>query len=318
MQPDKGQIMASNFFSDVANTLLNGMGSDLFTKSGNLISGIAPFFQICFGIYMLLVALDYYNRGLDEKAIDLGKRVIGWLVIIAFAFNTGQYLKLANMLWMLPENLSSLLGTSTYTASALDTQSDNILAMLENIYAYAAELNMTEVADKIILYGGGILAGLLAYLFFAITFAYYLIAKLSLAMVIVIGPLFIGSMLFPATRQWGMNWIGQVLNYSITVVFFVILGSLQNDFFKNYLEKAVLDEISSVAQVLWLSQIFFLSTLIFIVVAWGIPGIASALTGGASVNGFSRSIMAAAKFATGMKFPGSSRVKSNNKVETNN
>lgn len=311
MQPDKGQIMASTTsgFSDIANTLLNGMGSDLFSKSGDLISGISPFFQICFGIYILLVALDYYNRGLDEKAIDLGKRVIGWLVIIACAFNTSQYLRLANMLWMLPENLSGLLGTSNYTASALDTQSNNILLMMENIFAYAAELDMLQVSDKAMLYVGGSVAVVLAYLFFAITFAYYLIAKLSLAMVIVIGPLFIGAMLFPATRQWGMNWIGQVLNYSVTVVFFVILGTLQNDFFKNHLENAVVGDITSLAQVMGLIPLFFLSTVIFILVAWSIPSIASALTGGASVNGFSRTIMSMARWAKGVKLPGGNSVK---------
>ena len=296
-------------FSDIANSLLNGMGSDLFSKSGDLISGIAPFFQTCFGIYMLLVILDYYNRGLDEKVIDLGKRIVGWLVIIAFAFNASQYLKLANMLWMLPENLSGLLGTQEYTASALDTQSNNILLMLENIFAYAAELDMLQASDKLMLYAGGSVAVVLAYLFFIITFAYYLIAKLSLAMVIVIGPLFIGAMLFPATRQWGMNWIGQVLNYSVTVVFFVILGTLQNDFFKNHLENAVVGDITSLAQVMGLIPLFFLSTVIFILVAWSIPSIASALTGGASVNGFSRTIMSMARWAKGVKLPGGNSIK---------
>ena len=296
-------------FSDIANSLLNGMGSDLFSKSGDLISGIAPFFQTCFGIYMLLVILDYYNRGLDEKVIDLGKRIVGWLVIIAFAFNASQYLKLANMLWMLPENLSGLLGTQEYTASALDTQSNNILLMMENIFAYAAELDMLQASDKLMLYAGGSVAVVLAYLFFIITFAYDLIAKLSLAMVIVIGPLFIGAMLFPATRQWGMNWIGQVLNYSVTVVFFVILGTLQNDFFKNHLENAVVGDITSLAQVMGLIPLFFLSTVIFILVAWSIPSIASALTGGASVNGFSRTIMSMARWAKGVKLPGGNSVK---------
>ena len=296
-------------FSDIANSLLNGMGSDLFSKSGDLISGIAPFFQTCFGIYMLLVILDYYNRGLDEKVIDLGKRIVGWLVIIAFAFNASQYLKLANMLWMLPENLSGLLGTQEYTASALDTQSNNILLMMENIFAYAAELDMLQASDKLMLYAGGSVAVVLAYLFFIITFAYYLIAKLSLAMVIVIGPLFIGAMLFPATRQWGMNWIGQVLNYSVTVVFFVILGTLQNDFFKNHLENAVVGDITSLAQVMGLIPLFFLSTVIFILVAWSIPSIASALTGGASVNGFSRTIMSMARWAKGVKLPGGNSIK---------
>jgi len=311
VQSDKDYIMAqtTSAFSDIANNLLNGMGTDLFSKSGNLISGIAPIFQIGFGIYILLVALDAYNRGFDENVMDLGKRMVGWLLIIAFAFNSSQYQKLANILWMFPENLSGLLGTSTYTASALDTQSNNILTMMENIFAYASELDVLQVSDKLMLYIGGSVAVILAYLFFIITFAYYLITKLSLAMVILIGPLFIGSMLFPSTRQWGMNWIGQILNYSVTVVFFVILGSLQNDFFQKHLQSAVVGEIASVAQVVGLIPLFFLSTTIFILVAWSIPSIASALTGGASVNGFSRTVMSVARWAKGVKLPGGNSVK---------
>lgn len=299
----------TSYFSELANFLLNGMGTNLFQKSNNMISGIAPVFQIGFGIYILLIAFDYYKRGFDENVVDLGKRMIGWLLIIAFAFNSSQYQKLANIMWMLPENLSGLLGTSTYTASALDTQSNNILKMMENIFAYASSLDMLQVSDKLMLYIGGTVAVILAYLFFLITFAYYLIAKLSLAMVIVIGPMFIGSMLFPATRQWGMNWIGQILNYSVTVVFYVILGALQNDFFKNQLERAVVGEIGSVAQVVGLIPLFFLSTTIFILVAWSIPSISSALTGGASVNGFSRTVMSMARWAKGVKLPGGGKVK---------
>lgn len=299
----------TSYFSELANFLLNGMGTNLFQKSNNMISGIAPVFQIGFGIYILLIAFDYYKRGFDENVVDLGKRMIGWLLIIAFAFNSSQYQKLANIMWMLPENLSGLLGTSTYTASALDTQSNNILKMMENIFAYASSLDMLQVSDKLMLYIGGTVAVILAYLFFLITFAYYLIAKLSLAMVIVIGPMFIGSMLFPATRQWGMNWIGQILNYSVTVVFYVILGALQNDFFKNQLERAVVGEIGSVAQVVGLIPLFFLSTTIFILVAWSIPSISSALTGGASVNSFSRTVMSVARWAKGVKLPGGGKVK---------
>lgn len=299
----------TSYFSELANFLLNGMGTNLFQKSNNMISGIAPVFQIGFGIYILLIAFDYYKRGFDENVVDLGKRMIGWLLIIAFAFNSSQYQKLANIMWMLPENLSGLLGTSTYTASALDTQSNNILKMMENIFAYASSLDMLQVSDKLMLYIGCTVAVILAYLFFLITFAYYLIAKLSLAMVIVIGPMFIGSMLFPATRQWGMNWIGQILNYSVTVVFYVILGALQNDFFKNQLERAVVGEIGSVAQVVGLIPLFFLSTTIFILVAWSIPSISSALTGGASVNGFSRTVMSVARWAKGVKLPGGGKVK---------
>lgn len=56
----------TSYFSELANFLLNGMGTNLFQKSNNMISGIAPVFQIGFGIYILLVAFDYYKRGLPE------------------------------------------------------------------------------------------------------------------------------------------------------------------------------------------------------------------------------------------------------------
>ena len=194
--------MPSSYFSDAANILMNGMGSNLFAKAGNLISGIAPVFQIGFGIYMLLVVLDYHNRGLDEKVVDLGKRVIGWLIIIACAFNASQYAKIANIAWTLPDNLSGLFGTAEYTASALDSNINNIVETWGKIQAYAAELDWDQISDKLLLYLVGVAIFGLGCLFFAVTFAYYLIAKLSLAMVILIGPLFIGSMLFPATSQW--------------------------------------------------------------------------------------------------------------------
>lgn len=158
--------MSSSYFSDAANILMNGMGSNLFDKAGNLISGIAPFFQVGFGLYMVLVAFDYYNRGLDEKAVDLGKRAIGWLIIIACAFNASQYTKIANIAWNLPDNLSGLFGTAQYTASALDTNINNIVETWGKIQAYAAELDWDQISDKLLLYLVGVGIFILGCLFF--------------------------------------------------------------------------------------------------------------------------------------------------------
>lgn len=279
------------FFSDIANMIMNGMGTNLFSKAGSLIAGVAPLFQVFFSIYVLLLAFDYYKKGFDESVVDIGKSLIGWVIIIACAFNASQYDKIANILWELPDRLSGFIASQEYTASALDTSASNFMNTLTQIPEYAASLDFTQVSDKLMLYIGWAIVLLCGIVFFAISFAYYVIAKLSLAMVIVIGPIFLGSFLFPSTRQWGMNWVGQVLNYSVTIMFFTVLGALQQDFFTTHLQNAIVGEISSVAQVLGLIPLFFLSTVFFILVAWNIPSIASALTGGASVNGFSRTIM---------------------------
>ncbi|MCT6882206.1 MAG: hypothetical protein M3Z51_07530 [Snodgrassella alvi] len=77
--------MDGGYFSSVADALLNGMGTNLFSKTGTLIAGISPLFSVCFGIYILLVILDGYNRGFDENFLDLAKRGFGWLIIISCA-----------------------------------------------------------------------------------------------------------------------------------------------------------------------------------------------------------------------------------------
>ncbi|PIT54253.1 type IV secretion system protein [Snodgrassella communis] len=299
--------MDSGYFSAVAETLLNGMGTNLFSKTGSLITAISPFFSVCFGIYILLVIIDGYNRGFDENFLDLAKRAFGWLIIISCAFNAGQYVKLANMAYTLPDELSSLFGNGTYTVSAIDTGLNNVTEMFGKALAVASKYGIKALAEKFTAYT--IALGILIFggLFFLITGAFYLVAKLSLTMVIMVGPIFIGCLLFPSTRQWGMNWIGQILNYTITICFYTILGMLQLDYFNNHLNNLISGSETSFVMLLPIFCMFFVSTVIFIIVAWNIPSISSALTGGASVNGFSRTIMSIARFSKTVKLPGGNR-----------
>lgn len=293
--------MDGGYFSSVADALLNGMGTNLFSKTGTLIAGISPLFSVCFGIYILLVILDGYNRGFDENFLDLAKRGFGWLIIISCAFNAGQYTKLANLMYTMPDELSSLFGNGSYTASAIDTGLDNLMDTFGKTWAIGSKYGIQDFAEKMAAYG--IAFGILFFggMFFIITGAFYLVAKLSLAMVIMIGPVFIGCLLFPGTRQWGMNWIGQIFNYTITIGFYIILGGLQLDFFNNHLNNLLTGEEKSIVLLLPVLAMFFVSTLIYIIVAWNIPSIASALTGGASVNGFSRTIMSIARMSKTVK-----------------
>lgn len=294
----------AGYFQSVADALLNGMGTNLFAKTGSLIAGIAPVFSISFGIYILLVVLNAYGRGFDENVVDLTKRILGWLIVIACAFNAGQYAKIANIAYNLPDGVSGLLGSGEYTASAVDTGFNSLLETVSKMWELFNSYGVTEVAEKITVFG--IMGGVIFFggLFFLITGAFYLVAKLSLAMVIMIGPIFIGCMLFPATRQWGMNWIGQIMNYTVTVVFYTILGVLQLDYFNNHLVNVLSGGDLAIAMLIPVLCMFFVSTCIFVIVAWNIPSIASALTGGAGANGFSRTVISMANWASKVRVGG--------------
>ena len=107
-------------------------------------------------------------------------------------------------------------------------------------------------------------------------------------MVLLIGPLFLGMMLFSSTRQYAMNWISQIFNYSVTISFFTILMSLQMKFFDTHLKPlATGDTIDDVVQIFGILPMFVTVTMVFVIVAFNIPSIASALTGGAGAGGFS-------------------------------
>lgn len=289
--------MDRGYFSSVADVLLNGMGSNLFSKTGTLITAISPFFSICFGIYILLIIMDCYNRGFEDNVLDISKRIAGWLLIIGCAFNASQYVHIANMAYNLPDEISSAFGNGSYTVSAIDSGIDNLMETVGNTWAMASNYGIRSLPEKMTAYCMAIGIMVFGSLFFLVTGAFYLVAKLSLAMVIMVGPVFIGCLLFPGTRQWGMNWIGQILNYTISIGFYTILGVLQLNYFNNNLNNLLSGEETSVVMLIPVLAMFFVSTVIYIIVAWNIPSIASALTGGASVNGFSRTIMSIARMS---------------------
>lgn len=279
--------MSGTFWKDTTDFLLTGMGTDLFAKSTNLISSIAPLFSIGFGIYFMIIIINAYGRGFDGNVMDFAKKTIAWLIIIACAFNAGQYQKIANMAYEFPEWLAGTFN-GNFDASALDAAWDSIMQAVENILAAAAKLDLMEVADKLIMWLAAGMLVMLGAIFFGITVAYYLVAKLSLAMVLLIGPLFLGMMLFSSTRQYAMNWISQIFNYAVTISFFTILMSLQMKFFETHITKTLNEsEFHSAAQLFLVFPILVTATMIFIIVALNIPSIASALTGGAGAGGFS-------------------------------
>lgn len=281
-------------FENIFNTFLKGLGSDFFGKAGNVITAIAPIFSALFGVYVVIVAWNGYNRGFDENIMDMFKRMAAWLIIISCAFNASQYVEFAQTLYTLPEFLSEAVNGQPYNGHVLDGEVDKFLDAVSQMFGSAmSATDMTDIGTKLMIGIMHLLLVMFGYAFFGTIAAFYLVSKLSLAMVLIVGPIFIGSMLFPATRQWGMNWIGQVLNYGITIMFYVVLAAAQLEFYKNGMESSVnalsanIPSPFSAAVIIPLIGMYFFATIVFIVAAINVPSIASALTGGASISGLS-------------------------------
>lgn len=276
---------------DISEYMTQNLGTDLLVKSGALIEKIAPLFSMGFGIYVLLLVFYYYGRGLDESVLDLSKRLLGWFIVIALAFNASMYSSLAVSLYGLPEELISWFNETELNVAMLSSGVKSIqdmVAALDNLLAgkdwYYIQLQITVFTAKVIVSICGLILLIFAYFF-------YLIAKLSLALTLMIGPLFIGALLFPSSRQYGMNWIGQVLNYSLACLLYAVISVLQMSFVQSKMAGwASTSYINSVAKAWEVSYVMVIMTILFLIVVLSIPNIASALTGGAAVDGQGRTM----------------------------
>lgn len=165
--------------------------------------------------------------------------------------------------------------------------------------------------------------------FILISAAYMFIAQIMLVILAAIGPIFFGFALFPATRTYFTNWIGQVLNYgfyflivTVTVRLAITMANAELDALVAGMMDIVatagagaaaggvagagvgavagvvanpMDAAISFQSLIYLVAIFGL----FIVVIFQIPSLTSQLFGGLAVGGFSQVARAAAAAKTG-------------------
>lgn len=286
----------STFFADVAKTLGADLGQNLLDKTGDFIGQITPLFVACFSFYVLLVIWDYYNSNLDVLAVDFIKKCCGWMLIIGLSLAPATYMKLAHIIYTMPDEIAGIFaGGYKVDASAMDASWKLLMDLLDTISKLHEKYQWYDIGVHFgIVIKIGLVITICGALVVGLSFAFYMVAKVSLALVLMIGPLFLGCLLFPATRQYAINWIGQCLNHILTCTMFVLLVKIQMAAFDKAINMALSGSAFDYVSAELLPPLFLLQTIIFLVVVFNIPSIASALTGGAAVSGASRHMMSLA------------------------
>lgn len=279
----------STFFSEMMTFMDENMGAEMINKASNLISSLAPIFSTLFGIYMLFIAISYWNGvGIAESFTDFMKRCIVWCFLIFCAFNASQYGHIADLIYGLPDDLANVFSGYNYAPNALDNQYNKVNAVLEPLEIKLGKFEFYQMGDivrySVVIWSIRVLCALVI----GVSFAFYLVAKCCLALTLMVGPIFLAMSLFPVTRQYAMNWISQCFNYVITILLLTIVASLQIKFFENAMNTLQPHEDITLA-IAFVVMLMFM-TVVYIILIWNVPNIASALTGGAAVNTGSREL----------------------------
>ena len=256
--------------------------SNLATQATTLISWLTHLFMGGFSMYIGLLTFNIWRSGLDEGIGDITKRAMGWLIIIALGLNVDNYMSLANAIYSAPEEISGFIAGVQVNAGYFKILVENLNHNIGKIYQALVDASLGDMFGyAIALFTTSVLGYVVIFFFLAM----YLIAKFSLGLILIFGPIFIGFMLFPGTRQYGMNWIGQCANYVLTIALYsAALGIHRATFNLLQLEAPEPD----FEQIMAYQNATLVVSVILIPVAFSIPGIASALLGGASISGGTR------------------------------
>ncbi|WP_321969024.1 type IV secretion system protein [Paraburkholderia tropica] len=272
--------MTTAFDQNVLNTITSG--------STRIISLISPLMLACFSIYVLLVLWSYWQGQRDEPVNDFLMRMATWAFILTCGMNIQFYSDYVVPFFNgLGEQLAGALTNGSNPASGLDNLLNAYINAAQAIYQQASGLKIIAAVWTIalmIIFGGP---------FMAIAVAYIILAKFALGLLLALGPLFISAALFPPSRQFFWNWIGQCMNYVLLVALFAAACALEVNFAMSVIP---LNGSPSLGQVVDLD----IMGLAFWVISLNLPGLASSLAGGVGISTMVGKLGAVARFASTM------------------
>lgn len=275
--------MAIEIFGRIFQKIDNVVQSDIITNVSNVSNVLSPIMLSAFTIYLLFVFLSYWQGSNAEGTlIDMMKRIMAWAVVIGFGVNITAYNNTVVPIVMnLGDGLVHLFnGTDGSIGSSLDNLGTKLLDIITKNHESADSIPMPlGIASKIEVIIQNAVIIISFGIFLVIAGSYIILAKVMTAILAVLGPIFISLALFPATRQYFMSWVNQVINYSLYLLVVNITASI----FISYIDVSFAS-VEPSTDTGFVSLV--LTSLIFFVVLLKLPELASGLAGGIANTGF--------------------------------
>ncbi|NNU48806.1 conjugal transfer protein TrbL [Rhizobium sp. WYCCWR 11279] len=250
-----------------------------FISSGtsNIASWIGGPLTAALTLYVVLYGYLVLRGSVQEPILEFAFRAMKLAIIVMLVRNASDYQTYVTNIFFetLPREISQALNSGTApSASTFDSLLDKGQKCAQDIWARA-----TWPADIVNGIGGMMAIGA-SFTVAAIGYIVSLYARLALAIVLAIGPIFVALAMFQSTRRFTESWIGQLANFVILQVLVVAIGSLLISCIDT-----TFTAVESYTDVMMRPVALCAICLAALYVFYQLPGIASALAaGGASLT----------------------------------
>ncbi|MBY5435641.1 type IV secretion system protein [Rhizobium leguminosarum] len=250
-----------------------------FISSGtsNIANWVSGPLTAALTLYVVLYGYLVLRGSVQEPILEFAFRAMKLAIIVMLVRNASEYQTYVTSIFFetLPREISQALNSGTApSASTFDSLLDKGQKCAYEIWSRAS-----WPVDIVTGIGGMMVIGA-SFIVAAIGYIVSLYARLALAIVLAIGPIFIALAMFPTTRRFTESWIGQLANFVILQVLVVAIGSLLITCIDT-----TFAAIESYTDVLMRPIALCAICLAALYVFYQLPGIASALAaGGASLT----------------------------------
>jgi len=272
--------MALQIFSKIDQQLADPINQFVTDGVSNLASAVSGPLKAAVTLWIIFQGIAILRGVVNEPVMDFAVKAMKVVVIVALATKVDTYNAFIKNVFFeaLPREIGNALagsGATTPTANAFDS-------FLQKGYQSAQELwsqsGMTNPGPAFL----GVMVMVIAGLGAVVAYTVSLYAKIALAVVLALGPVFVALALFRSTKRFTESWLGQVVNFVVLQALVMVVLSLV---------LKVADQLSTTAasgnfgdammSALTMSVVYLLAAF----VSFQLPGIASAIAGGGAALG---------------------------------
>lgn len=230
--------------------------------------------RIAFVLYIVLYGIAIIRGAIAEPMIDFAIRGMKLAILFAMATTVAYSTFVTQPLFhVLPDTLAKAISGSDVPniGASFDQFFSRGAYLGEKIGQQATPVNIAPVIEQAAVV---VIAAIAA----ALGFGIVTLAKVALALLIALGPIFIGCALFEATRRFFFGWLSQCVNYLvlfalIITLFQVVLALVTSQWDAINGQDAMSGGLLFIALCV-LGAIFFLQ----------VPSLAAGIAGGASTG----------------------------------
>lgn len=281
------------------NTLLTGY---VTAKSAAVAAAIAPVALTGVTIYVLLMGFAIMRGEAHDSLHTFLWRSFKIAFVAGLALSAGEFQgSVVRMVEGIQGGLTTALSGAPTIGALIDNLAQPYSDLGDALWTRAIPAGLLSLPSFSLIFAAALVA-LAQFFMFIIALGMYLLAKVALALVLAVGPVFILCAMFPATQRYAESWIGQALNFVLLNVLIAASIAMLTQFASDF-ARAMLGAVDTV-NILRDTISLLLVTGALGVVLLNLERIASALAGGVSIQGIGRDIGRA--LSRGAPFGGSS------------